>query len=475
MEALFGSRDTMGGQLALNGLEDKISYSVTALDYETEGFIDNDSAERSIYDVFVHGQATDSASIQVEARHSDLAVGQTFGAFVPGGEEATIVSEVSDSLRVSGHHDLRPSSNWIWTAIYEDRSRRLNSFPDDSFLTGNDSETVSFELQNLLRFGNAQLVTGVGYVDEKDEFAEGFDVTVTTANFYSYGQWRPEDIDVSLLAGLSIDLFELDNAIFPESIEKNPVNAKLGVVWTPRDGTTVRAAAFSSLRRPLVRNQSIEPTQVAGFNQFFTGFEQFFGDPIGTESDRIGFALDQSLSQSAFGGIEVAKRRLKIPAFPPTPEIEWDEFTTQAYLYKSFESLFDSGMQGSVSLDLEFERIERTPLETGAEGILELDTIRVPLAFRLFSERGLIAKVATTYVKQDGKFLLFAGEPVEPKEDNGWIVDFDFEYRLPNRRGSVALGAYNILDEFVDMLETDPLNPRVATKRLALARIVLDF
>ena len=473
-EAMVGGRDTIGGQLVASGLEDRISYSVTALDYETDGFTANDSAARSIYDLFIQGQIADSASVQVNARHSDLAVGQTYFTGEPNGEPTT-VSEISDSLRVSGHHELRPSSNWIWTAIYEDRRRGLRSFPDDAFLTGNDSETVAFELQNLLRLGEFQVVTGIGYVDEKDEYAEGIDVSITTANLYSYAQWRPKGVDLSVLAGFSVDLFELDNSIFPESIDKNPVSAKLGVVWSPRAGTTVRVAAFSSLRRPFVRNQSIEPTQVAGFNQFFTGFEQFFGDPIGTKSDRIGVALDQSLPRSAFVGIEVAKRRLEIPAFPPTQEPKWDELTAQAYFYKTFESGSESGIQGSVSLDAEFERTERSSLDTGVESILELDTLRVPLAVRLFWQRGLIARAATTYVKQEGTFLLFDGFPLVPKEDDGWTVDLTFEYRLPHRRGSLTVGAYNIFDEFVDLLEIDPLNARVATRRLAFARIVLDF
>jgi hypothetical protein len=34
-------------------------------------------------------------------------------------------------------------------------------------------------------------------------------------------------------------------------------------------GTTLRAAAFRVLKRTLITDQTLEPTQVAGFNQFF--------------------------------------------------------------------------------------------------------------------------------------------------------------------------------------------------------------
>jgi hypothetical protein len=44
---------------------------------------------------------------------------------------------------------------------------------------------------------------------------------------------------------------------------------KLGVSISSKTGTLLRAAAFKSVRRQLVSNQTLEPTQISGFNQFF--------------------------------------------------------------------------------------------------------------------------------------------------------------------------------------------------------------
>jgi outer membrane receptor protein involved in Fe transport len=77
---------------------------------------------------------------------------------------------------------------------------------------------------------------------------------------YSYFRW-PDNF--SWILGLSV------NDYSSQSVEGTPVNPKFGLMWTPFAGTTVRAAAFRTFRRDLISDQTIEPTEIAGFNQFF--------------------------------------------------------------------------------------------------------------------------------------------------------------------------------------------------------------
>ena len=60
----------------------------------------------------------------------------------------------------------------------------------------------------------------------------------------------------------------------------------------------MRAAAFRVLKRTLITDQTLEPTQVAGFNQFFD-------DLNGTEAWRYGGAIDQKFTDTIFGGVRV--------------------------------------------------------------------------------------------------------------------------------------------------------------------------
>ena len=66
--------------------------------------------------------------------------------------------------------------------------------------------------------------------------------------------------------GISADYLNGDSLVTKNKDQYNP---KFGVEWNPWVDTTVRAAAFKVLKRTLVTNQTLEPTQVAGFNQFF--------------------------------------------------------------------------------------------------------------------------------------------------------------------------------------------------------------
>src|SRR4030067_929905 len=70
--------------------------------------------------------------------------------------------------------------------------------------------------------------------------------------------------------------------------------------------TPVRAALSRPLKRALVNGQTLEPTQVAGFNQFFD-------DAEGTRSWRYGAAVDHAFSGNLFGGAEYSRRKLDLP------------------------------------------------------------------------------------------------------------------------------------------------------------------
>jgi Tfp pilus assembly protein PilF len=469
-EAVGGSRDSVGGQLVMDGLDDRISYSASAMQYRTDGFIENDAAEKAVYDLFVHGQLRPGSSIQVDAKRSEVDIGQTFAAFAPMFAEPTTISEQSDSLRISGHESSSPRLDWIWSAVYEDRRRDVFSYPDGFLLTGNDAKTVAIEFQNVMQVGSWQVVSGGGYVEEDDDFISGVAVSMTAANAYAYGQWHSLDHGIGVQVGLAIDAFRLENSIFVQQIERDRVNPRIGLVWSPTSGTTIRAAAASTLKRPLVRGQTIEPTQIAGFNQYFTGFERFYGDPNGTVSERVGVAVDEVFSNSLRGGIEVSRRDLDVARLGD--RVPWDEKSVVGYLYKSFSG---DRWQSVVSLDAEYEEFDRPPIDTGSEGFLDLRTTRVPLGARFFSDRGWTVRTALTYVKQSGRFAEFIGDPIVIKDDDGVIADFAIEYELPRRRGRIATGVNNLFDEFVDVIEIDPLNPRIALRQLAYLRIRIDF
>ena len=136
-----------------------------------------------------------------------------------------------------------------------------------------------------------------------------------------------------LTIGVSGDFYDSKNkANEQENWDKNVLNPKFGITWSPFDNTTVRGAVFHTFKRTLITDQTLEPTQVAGFNQFYD-------DDSGTEAWVYGIGVDQKFSQSIYGGAEFSWRDLRIPYLTSSDtelawaRAPWQEDLGRAYLY----------------------------------------------------------------------------------------------------------------------------------------------
>jgi outer membrane receptor protein involved in Fe transport len=294
-----------------------------------------------------------------------------------------------------------------------------------------------------------------------------------------YGYWRPPQYDLGVELGLAFEHVDIDYSALMLKTTRDRLSPKLGLVWSPLTGTTVRAAAFSAVKRPFIGSQTIEPTQVAGFNQFFTGFDRFYGDIDGTVSKRACLAIDQKFSSTMFAGAEITARKMDVPSVVLEQDFTWREKTARLYWYKAYRPIDSTsvlaGWQVAISVDYEYERIERPQVLTGAEGILKLTTERLPLALKLFNANGLTLGASTAYVRQRGDFSVDVGFPEFSKRDSAWVTDIYLDYRLPQRLGVVSIGAKNVFDKEINLVDTDPAFPLVPSRRLVYARARLLF
>jgi hypothetical protein len=126
----------------------------------------------------------------------------------------------------------------------------------------------------------------------------------------------PEDVTWTI--GASADFFERDDENRDiADFDRNRFNPKFGVTWVPVPSTTLRAAALKTIKRTTVSDQTIEPTQVAGFNQFFDG------ESDGTRSWRYGIGLGQKFYTNLFGGLEFSWRDLDVPFLDITRAVDF--------------------------------------------------------------------------------------------------------------------------------------------------------
>jgi tetratricopeptide (TPR) repeat protein len=475
-----GGRSVLGDEATVSGIWNRLSFSVGQFHHDSEGFRVNNGQDRDIVNAFVQVQLSPATSIQAEVRSDDLRAGdlnllfnpEDFSPDLSGHEESTVG-------RIGVRHVFSPRSQLIGSLYVGSEDGTSASSANQIGIIGHvssSSQTDSWtgEVRHLLRGSWFSLSTGLGRFESRrarDERAEfqlpfpPFQVTVVDqfhddphqTNAYAYAT---ADLtrELSVTLGASGDFYK--SRLFG----RNQFNPKVGLAWQPVPSTTIRVAAFRSLHRALVSSQTIEPTEVAGFNQFFA-------DTEGEESVRYGVALDRKINVRLFSGGEFAWRDLKVPIELATEtETTVERFPRReragrAYLY------WAAARTVSASAEYLFEWFGRTPASSGGENILRLQTHRIPVTVRYFSPDKWFVNAKSTWISQKGEFAGIAFAPTG--KDTFWVVDAEAGYRLPRRYGRVALVMKNLFDTTFKFQDTDPGNPLVKPGRLVLLTFTL--
>lgn len=471
-DAVGGGNGTLGDDLVLSGLQGKFAYSFGQFHYQTDGFRPNSDQQIDVYDLFLQASPTYSTSIQAEYRASDGENGD-LRQRLSGFFDPTQRSKQEFRLQRLGlRHDFTAESTLLATLTHEslEEHGRFGGFNAPvQFNLDTQRDGYNLELQQLLRSERYDLVTGGGYitqdVDQLARFIFPFSTSsaprnssVEHGNLYCYSHFGPASTLI-FTTGASADV------LHGIQIDRDQVNPKLGLTWQPWPDLTLRAAAFRTLARTFIATQqTLEPTQVAGFNQFYN-------DAEATDAWSYGIAADKKFSPWLYTGIELAGRDLSVPlqavntrsTAPAVDFADWQEQTGRAYLYW----LPLPWLAGNA--EFSYERYQRDPdFPDRPDSYLDLRTRRLTLGVSAYSDTGLSGSLNATYVDQDsatfGHYRL---------SEQFWMVGGAIGYRLPKRYGQVSLEVMNLLDEHFNYEEVDPANPLFYPERLFLARFTL--
>jgi tetratricopeptide (TPR) repeat protein len=466
---LAGENDTFAGEVVLSGIAGRMSGSVGYSHFETDGFRQNADQEDDIINAFVQVELSHKTSIQAEFRRREIDAGDIHLRFFPEDffpDQRNL--EESVSIRYGIRHSITPDSILLGSFIYQQADDTLRDELNDLDFIGSE-RSFGGELQYLFRSRFFNLTSGFGYFDLNGDIrltSGGLDLIEPVStdlkhiNVYVYGYINLLK-NVTFTVGGSFDSTSGDQPGAGDDF----FNPKFGITWEPIPGTTLRAAVFRVLKRTLITDQTLEPTQVAGFNQFFD-------DANLTEGWRYGGAIDQKFTTNIFGGVEFSKRELKVPFLdftdldnPTDAKADWDEYLGRAYLFWAAHAWF------SLRVEYLFERLERS--DELPEGLTELDTHRVPFGINFFHPSGLSASLTTTYWNQRGDFQSPLTGELRSGRDDFWLVDAALNYRIPKRYGFVTVGVTNLFDkEFMFFDDTND-NTIIQPDRTVFARITL--
>jgi len=438
---VVGENTTPGNEIVLSGVWGRGSYSLGQFYYETDGFRENNDLEKDITDVFAQVNLSPKTSLQGEFRHKETKYGDRALSFDPF-DPSLKTKARENTCRLGLYYAPASHSDLVASVIYQDateeQSRDFFGFP---MKVEGDTKGYIAETQYMFRKPSLNLIGGGGHyeLDSSRSFIDDFDTVHDNGYLYSYIRYPSE---LTWTVGASFDSFDDD------LIGKfDRVNPKFGMIWNLTPETTLRLAGFKVFKRTLIADQTVEPTQVAGFNQFFDDFN-------GTGSSRYGAAVDQRFSSSLYGGLELSNRALNVPIV--TGEVvvteDWAEELYRAYLY------WTPHRSIAIKAEYQLERFERERLDEFNETPFMMKTHLLPVVLGYFHPSGFFSRLQTTYVNQ--KVELITGDKVD---DEFVLMDVTLGYRMPKRYGIMSIKIKNLFDENFDFEGIDSRTSQTAT------------
>jgi len=475
LNGVVGGNDTNGEEAIFSGLYNNFSFSLGHYRYTTDGYNSNNGLTQKLFNLFLQTALTANTSVLFEVRNDDNSHGDIL-RFNEGNfsNNFTATNDI-DRRRIGFHHKFNNNSRLLLTAMSDKRNesevdqRLVFGFP---FATSNraiyDSHAV--EIRYIQDDEHIGYTIGYGRTNSNEELSlqlgpfppQEFSTDIKDKNAYLYLYLH--DIPNGVLTlGASVDSY---NRLGSFSIRE--LNPKLGFEYDFSDKTQVRLAYFETLRRSLLNNQTLEPTTVSGFNQFFD-------DTVGTKTENIGLGLDHKLSNNLTMGVEYLKRDQDVPfidntVMPPVNDVtKWREEQTELYAY------WLPRKDMSITFGLSRLEFERDAKISNNLKILDTTIDQLPISINWFASSRLTNRFKLTYAKQQGEFVDITTSAVTPGEDKFWVFDWSLEYKFPANKGAVALGVKNLFDEKFNYQDADINRQTLSPERLAFMQLNLFF
>ena len=464
IDGLAGSRETYADEFIVSALHKRIALSVGRFHYKTEGFDLNTEAKKEVHNGFVQFQLGPATSIQAEVRSLNSERGDTRFEYDPALVLPLRIDEHIENYRIGAHHAVSPSLEFLVSSAYQHKNFKNPLVGFEPFFAVVSKWQVS-EAQFVFTDSVINVAAGVSQFDGEDRIDDGsFNREVTHRIVYAYANVGRRSSGAVLTVGASDDYLDSVNLVRKET------NPKIGLTLYPWEGTSLRAAWFKSIKRQIIANQTIEPTSVAGFNQFFD-------DPTGSKVETAGVGVDQKFGSRIFAGLSARDRRLNVPSVTATDfdDLPWYETTYSGYIYWAIPRGRLTRWSLGLSLEVEVEELERNPNITGVEGIHNLKTTHIPISVSASHPSGLSVRLSSAKILQKGDLLASPFDPVFYRDEDFWITDIDIGYRLPRRYGLISLSIRNLFDESAQFVETDAFVQRFSPERFVFGRLSLVF
>ncbi|MES9813594.1 MAG: FecR domain-containing protein [Candidatus Thiodiazotropha sp.] len=471
LDVSVADNGTWSNDAIVAGLFDSLAFSVGQYHTETENIREDINYQQDIINGFAQFSLTEDTSIQLEVSESEEDKGDVSQRLLPelsNNEEIQITNKVTTS-RIGLNHSLPGDAKLLLSAISRDQHFNSKDSSDPFVFVEIDRDITRdlYEAHFIKKYIRMAWIAGISRQTENSErvlnavYSSPLSCPLPSCVFttqtdrsqvraYSYLYYDTGAL-LSLTGGITL-LNEEDN--IDEDVER--AYPKIGLKFKSTNESELRLAAFRN-RVSVIRSsqyETLEPTHVVGFNQLYDDISK-------TDSWNYAAAYNHRLSNNLSLGISSIYRDLEtkidiLDTSTPFPtnfqqNLESDDKHATLWFNWTPDSLWALGVEYSYSLyNLEKGLKADDNSILAPDGILMLETHKLPVSISYFHPSGITGKLTTTYYDQKGKFIDTTGFMTERGEDNGLVTDLTFSYRLPKRRGSASIGVKNIFDKDID-------------------------
>ena len=484
LNGAYGSRDTKTDSAIVSGVYNNLSMSLGQFHYQTDGFRQNDDYQQNIYDAFAQYAFTPDFSLQVELKSENVRAGDVAMRLNESHDTTLRQTIKQDTARIGGLYRIDSEQDVIASGFYTYRkdttgnhfvnlssSNRANWNISDP-TTGTTSNGYQTEWQYMFHPDNFELIAGVGFLNLENKFIFNNDINFfepppllrnsstrqqyNTDRFNGYIYSKVHLIP-SVITTIGISYDSVDNQINsfesitrnstgttrpfqtkPDVLKRDLFNPKFGITWNPLDSLTIRGAVFRTLNRQLAANQTIEPTQIAGFNQFFD-------ENNDARAWRYGLGTDFNPVKNLFLGGEISWRDSQQPLSDNGVIVNQNraESSHLAYFYWTATEWM------ALRTEYRFDSIDRSYIlrRTSSNNPQGIETHQVPISLNLFHPNGLFARISGTYVNQHVASVSSSiVNPLNYRSEDFWTFDTAIGYRMPKRLGTINFEVRNLFD-----------------------------
>lgn len=426
-----GGNDASGIELLHARRLDNAAYSLGYFKFDTDGFRENADVEHESLNGFVQFRLSDELSIQFDASHQgkeqgDLRLGRdprvsanqerrqlNFNVFRAGAKAQ--ISERSTLLAAISHADRN------------EREFRQEPFVSRTFDDNRDGWLA--ELQLVHRMPALQLIAGIdgrrtdyAYSSLIDfgffQVSSADDEVIRSQSAYLYADWLPSDTFIATL-GLSNDRHRDPNQ--GAIVDYSKLNPKAGLEWQFAPFANLRAAYIETTKHQLVSEATLQPTRIAGFNQFMD-------DPNQTKARLKGAALDLTLSDRLSATIEHTYRE--------TDVVDSSDFFIDRRSRGELVAILNDHWTASLGYERRSNNVNLGSLP------FELRTELVPMTIRYVAPNGYFANLDWTNFDQE--WMPEGQTKISSRFDS---VDLSAGYRWNKNRYKISVGVDDLLDD----------------------------